>query len=118
MMTKNYRDMLCECGASPHPEETEGSGTFDNDGVLAFICGHCWMKANGYGCCELSCRSLATTLLFDPSLPYDEAETHACDEHIEALGGDAPGIQRYPISTLGTIDLTANAAAPESCSAS
>ena len=42
-------------------------------------------------CCERDCKADATTAIVDPTMPYDTAETHACDQHIEALGGGAPG---------------------------
>lgn len=46
-------------------------------------------------CCEIGCKADATTAIIDPTQPYDLAETHACDAHVDALGGSVPGNTTY-----------------------
>ena len=42
--------LACEgCGAAPCPSESPGTGEFEEDGVLKFICLACWCAQN-YGC--------------------------------------------------------------------
>jgi hypothetical protein len=48
-------------------------------------------------CCESDCKADATTAIIDPTRNYDESETHACAEHVEALGGDVPGNTTYTL---------------------
>ena len=42
-------------------------------------------------CCEQDCTRDATVSIVDPTRPYDMAETHACADHVEALGGGVEG---------------------------
>jgi len=50
-------------------------------------------------CCELSCENDATVSIFDPTMRYDLAETHACADHFEALGGGVEGNIVTPLAS-------------------
>lgn len=52
-------------------------------------------------CCEPGCDRDATKVVTDPERPYDEAETHACDEHLINIGGGADN--GTLVSDIGTV---------------
>jgi hypothetical protein len=40
--------IACECGATPDPSESPGTGMYEENGVAKFICLRCWQIENGY----------------------------------------------------------------------
>jgi hypothetical protein len=44
-----YRAMVCSCGEGPAGNEPTGSGCYTDDGLVKFICGSCWLKADRQG---------------------------------------------------------------------
>lgn len=44
-------------------------------------------------CCEPGCPQDAAFAITDtrPEVPYDDAEWHACADHVRKLGGEEPG---------------------------